>query len=103
MEDLQFDPVFQEAKTPISWVPDSDRVQQPNPDLKDSSLGEVDESLVESMLCDSGSRLIPSGLSRSNSTGSYLWSHTVFIFLFWIVFVWFLRKENKSDLGFSFS
>ncbi|ONI02546.1 hypothetical protein PRUPE_6G205100 [Prunus persica] len=68
MEDLQFDPVFQEAKTPISWVPDSDRVQQPNPDLKDSSLGEVDESLVESMLCDSGSRLIPSGLSRSNST-----------------------------------
>ncbi|CAL8164423.1 unnamed protein product [Prunus armeniaca] len=68
MEDLQFDPVFQEAKTPISLVPDSDRVQQPNPDLKDSSLGEVDESLVESMLCDSGSRLIPSGLSRSNST-----------------------------------
>ncbi|BFG35638.1 hypothetical protein CerSpe_219130 [Prunus speciosa] len=68
MEDLQFDPVFQEAKTPISWVPDSDRVQQPNPDLKDSSLGEVDESLLESMLCDSGSRLIPSGLSRSNST-----------------------------------
>ncbi|ONI02549.1 hypothetical protein PRUPE_6G205100 [Prunus persica] len=72
MEDLQFDPVFQEAKTPISWVPDSDRVQQPNPDLKDSSLGEVDESLVESMLCDSGSRLIPSGLSRSNSTDEYV-------------------------------
>ncbi|XP_021832256.1 kinesin-like protein KIN-14R [Prunus avium] len=72
MEDLQFDPVFQEAKTPISWVPDSDRVQQPNPDLKDSSLGEVDESLVDSMLCDSGSRLIPSGLSRSNSTDEYV-------------------------------
>ncbi|KAM5577000.1 kinesin-like protein KIN-14R [Rosa sericea] len=62
MEQTQFDPAFQ----------DSEQAQQPNPDLKDSSMDEDDESLVDSMLCDSGSRLIPTGFTRPNSTCEYV-------------------------------
>ncbi|XP_004289515.1 PREDICTED: geminivirus Rep-interacting motor protein-like [Fragaria vesca subsp. vesca] len=43
-----------------------------DPDLKDSSMDEDDESLVDSMLCDSGSRLIPTGFTRPNSTCEYV-------------------------------
>ncbi|XP_050388067.1 kinesin-like protein KIN-14R [Argentina anserina] len=58
MEATQLDPIFQ----------DSDQAQHPNPDLKDSSMDEDDESLVDSMLCDHGSRLIPTGFTKPNST-----------------------------------
>lgn len=74
MEETQFRDSYQDPEaltsTPVvSWATDTNN---PNPPIQDStnlSMEEGDVSLVDSMLCDSGSRLLPTGLTRSSSTG----------------------------------
>jgi kinesin family protein C2/C3 len=63
MEEIQFE--TSHYQDPETLVPDSS-VFALNQVQKDSS---DDESLVDSMLCDSGSRLIATGFTRSNCTG----------------------------------
>lgn len=50
-----------------------------------------DELWSDAVMCDSRSRMIPSGLTRSNSIGQYFANIAT-------VFVWFIGKENKLDL-----
>lgn len=49
---------------------DWEKVEPLNQELKDSEVDDEGvEALVDSMLCGSGSRLIPCGFTRSNCTG----------------------------------
>ncbi|GMY12069.1 kinesin-like protein KIN-14R [Fagus crenata] len=66
MEEIQFE--TSHYQDPETLVPDSS-VFALNQVQKDSS---DDESLVDSMLCDSGSRLITTGFTRSNCTDEYV-------------------------------
>ena len=74
MEDIQFNTFHQDPETLFSnpsasrgfdWEKDG-LLNQEN---KDSHMDEDGESLVDSMICDSGSRLIPTGFKRSDCAG----------------------------------
>lgn len=67
MEEIQFK-TCQDSETlvPVSSVCDSEKVEPLNQEQEGSG---GDESFVDSMLCDSGSRLIATGFTRSNFTG----------------------------------
>lgn len=76
MEDSRFDNLYQDPETlfPISsaskvfeWENDVKLDEE----RKDSAIGGDWDDLVDSMICDSNSRLIPSGFARSNCTGQY--------------------------------
>jgi kinesin family protein C2/C3 len=75
MEEIQFNTFHQNPETlgpdsSVSRAFDWEKVEPLNQEPEDSAMNdEGDESLVDSMLCDSRSRLIPSGYTRSNSTG----------------------------------
>ncbi|XP_062145480.1 kinesin-like protein KIN-14R [Alnus glutinosa] len=74
MEEIQFNTFHQNPETlgpdsSVSRAFDWEKVEPLNQEPEDSAMNdEGDESLVDSMLCDSRSRLIPSGYTRSNST-----------------------------------
>lgn len=74
MEEIQFNTFHQDPETLFSnpsasrgfdWEKDG-LLNQEN---KDSHMDEDGESLVDSMICDSGSRLIPTGFKRSDCAG----------------------------------
>lgn len=75
MEEMQFYTSHQDPETlaqDLSASRDFDweKVEPLNQELKDSEVDDEGvEALVDSMLCGSGSRLIPSGFTRSNCTG----------------------------------
>ncbi|XP_062100705.1 kinesin-like protein KIN-14R isoform X2 [Humulus lupulus] len=74
MEETQFRDSYQDLETltstslPIDTRKEDPRIQ----DSKDFSMAEGDVSLVDSMLCDSGARLLPTGLTRSTSAVEYV-------------------------------
>ncbi|CAK9156008.1 unnamed protein product [Ilex paraguariensis] len=59
MEDIQFDASVQNSEV-FHWEKPMD------PENGVSAMDETEESLVDSMVCDSGSRLVPSGFTRSS-------------------------------------
>jgi kinesin family protein C2/C3 len=75
MEEIPFNTFHQHPGTlgpdsSVSRAFDWEKVEPLSQDSKDSAMNdEGDESLVDSMLCDSRSILIPSGFTKSNSTG----------------------------------
>ena len=75
MEEIPFNTFHQHPETlgpdsSVSRAFDWEKVEPLSQESKDSAMNdESDESLVDSMLCDSRSRLIPSGFTKSNSTG----------------------------------
>ena len=75
MEETQFRDSYQDPETlasssMVSWViDDTHKANPPIQDPQDLSMAEGDVSLVDSMLCDSGARLVTTGLTRPNSTG----------------------------------
>ncbi|KAB1211060.1 Kinesin-4 [Morella rubra] len=78
MEEMQFYTSHQDPETlaqDLSASRDFDweKVEPLNQELKDSEVDDEGvEALVDSMLCGSGSRLIPSGFTRSNCTEEYV-------------------------------
>ncbi|EEF29993.1 kinesin-like protein KIN-14R isoform X2 [Ricinus communis] len=73
MEDMQLDNFYQNQEThlpnsSISRVFEWEKDVKFDQEFKDSAVLEDWDSLVDSMLCDSNSRLIPSGFSRSSCT-----------------------------------
>ncbi|KAG6702646.1 hypothetical protein I3842_07G046100 [Carya illinoinensis] len=74
MEETRFDTYHQDLETlvpncSVSEAFDWEKVEPLNQEPKYSAVNDAgDESLVDSMLCDSGSRLIPSGFTESNCT-----------------------------------
>ncbi|KAJ8765447.1 hypothetical protein K2173_014569 [Erythroxylum novogranatense] len=73
MEDLQFNSPYQDPETQFlnssasrvfEWEKDEKLDQESKDSVADEDMG----SLVDSMLCDSSSRLVPSGFSRLNCT-----------------------------------
>lgn len=75
MEETRFDTYHQELETlvpnsSVSEAFDWEKVEPLNQEPKCSAVNDAgDESLVDSMLCDSGSRLIPYGFTKANCTG----------------------------------
>ncbi|PON40942.1 Kinesin-like protein [Parasponia andersonii] len=78
MEETQLRDSYQDPETltstsMVSWaIEDTHKANPPIQDSKDLSTAEGDVSLVDSMLCDSGSRLLPNGLTKSGSTAEYV-------------------------------
>ncbi|GLU20244.1 hypothetical protein SLE2022_364540 [Rubroshorea leprosula] len=73
MENVQFDGIEQHPETLfsdslVSTVFDWEKEVAQNQDKADSATGEDEDSRVDSMLCDTNSRLIPTGFTRSNCT-----------------------------------
>ncbi|KAF5454378.1 hypothetical protein F2P56_024049 [Juglans regia] len=74
MEETRFDTYHQDLETlvpnsSVSEAFDWEKVEPLNQEPKYSAVNDAgDESLVDSMLCDSGSRLIPYGFTKSNCT-----------------------------------
>ncbi|KAJ9177490.1 hypothetical protein P3X46_012706 [Hevea brasiliensis] len=71
MEDSQFNNLYQDPETlfpnsSVSRVFEWEKDVKLNEESKDSAIDGDWDSLVDSMLCDSNSRLIPSGFARSN-------------------------------------
>lgn len=75
MEGIRFDTCYQDLETlvpnsSVSEAFDWEKVEPSNQEPKYSAVNDAgDESLVDSMLCDSGSRLIPYGFTKTNFTG----------------------------------
>ncbi|KAK9284924.1 hypothetical protein L1049_024105 [Liquidambar formosana] len=77
MEDIQFntlglDPETIVSNSSISRVFDWEKDEHLNQENKDFAMDEADESSEDSMICGLGSRLIPTGLTRSNCTEEYV-------------------------------
>lgn len=77
MEDVQIDatvPVDPGAITKICSpeIPSSQFVNDATENLEigDTSVDDCEDSLGDSMVCDPNSRLVPTGFTRPNSTGS---------------------------------
>lgn len=74
MEDVQFNNFHQDPdsifpSSSVSRVFEWEKDVKLDQESKNSAMDEHGDSLVDSMLCDSNSRLIPSGFARSNCTG----------------------------------
>ena len=73
-EDAQLSRSYQDPETltsisSVSLAMETVKADPPIQEPKDFAMEEAAVSLADSMLCDSGSRLIPTGLTRSDSTG----------------------------------
>ncbi|KAJ7953501.1 Kinesin-like protein [Quillaja saponaria] len=73
MEEIQLNNLHQDSETlipdsSVSRVLDLEKVAVHYQERKDSDLVEVDESLSDAMVCDSDSRLIPTGFTRPDCT-----------------------------------
>lgn len=91
MEDIQFDTSCQDPETLITnKVFDWEKDVNLNQENKVSAMeeNENEESLVDSMLCDSNSRLIPTGFTRSGCTGLSLLHLNILFQFFFFPFVW---------------
>ena len=78
MEEIQFITFHEDPETLFSnpsvlrgfdWEKDG----QLNQENKDSRMDEDGESFVHSMICDSGSRFIPTGFKRLDCTGQFFY------------------------------
>lgn len=83
MEQMQLTALNQQPETltsnsSVTGVFHSEKVDE---EPEDSVMGERDEYLVDSTLCVSGSRLLPSGLTRSNSTGFFFLYPVIYFFV----------------------
>lgn len=73
MEQMQFNqyPETLTSNSSVTGVFNSGKDHNPSQELKDSVMVESVDSLMDSVICDSGSRLIASGFTISNSAGQY--------------------------------
>ncbi|KAH7520429.1 hypothetical protein FEM48_Zijuj08G0142800 [Ziziphus jujuba var. spinosa] len=74
MEQMQFNeyPETLTSNSSVIGVFDSEKVYNPSQEPKDSVMVESVDSLADSVICDSGSRLIASGFTISNSADDYV-------------------------------
>ncbi|KAM6563992.1 hypothetical protein CsatB_023990 [Cannabis sativa] len=77
MEQTQFRDSYQDSETLtstslVSLATDTSKDDSKIQDSKDLSMAEGDFSMVDSMLCDSGARVISTGLTRPTSTAEYV-------------------------------
>lgn len=74
MDNIQFNPFEQNLETPFPDLPSNFEWEE-KPLHQETAVSAMDHGinfqfLADSMVCDSGSRLIPSGFTRSSCTGS---------------------------------
>lgn len=74
MEQIQLNNFEQDPETLVSdssfsRLLDGETIESRHPEHRDSTMEEADESLSDSMVCDSSSTLIPTGFRRSDATG----------------------------------